>query len=442
MVTPNNTLQNVQTYQKAELGWLQNSFYALDATNKKFQNFQDEIAQLGTAVTFDAQPRYLAKAGLVIDQQPSVQRLYTLAVTQAYNISAGYTDQQFLYNVEDYMDRFGKSAVEEIGSNIEADVLLNFISGVVVLDPQNANFGQQQVHSGPFRFYGDGLTAINSYQQLAKGVSYFDEFGAAKFNRRGVIPQLSVPDIVGTGANQFAPRRNDDILRTWLLGNYAGVDCEWATSNLLPIHVSGTIGNQTAPNNVLTVVSTNDPTGANVTQIVCTEPLASTDANAIKAGDLVQFVDGVSGKPNMRFLTFTGHRVCGAPVQAKITADAATVAGTVTITIETIGGVGLVWADNANKNLNNAISAGMQLQVMPSHKAGCIDSGDQFYLGMPKLPDESPYQTSIMQDPDSGATIRHYWGSQFGQNNRAYVRDAIWGSFLVPENSMRILFPL
>ena len=69
-------------------------------------------------------------------------------------------------------------------------------------------------------------------------------------------------------------------------------------------------------------------------------------------------------------------------------------------------------------------------------------SGDQFYLAMPRLPDESPFTTSNMVDTDSGAAIRHYFGSQFGMNNRAYVRDSVWGSTLVAENSLRYAFPL
>jgi hypothetical protein len=144
----------------------------------------------------------------------------------------------------------------------------------------------------------------------------------------------------------------------------------------------------------------------------------------------------------MRFLSFIGHAVTNQPVQFRAIADAATVAGTVTVQIQTINSVGLVWAQNQNQNLNNAISAGMQVVPLPSHRAGLLHSGDQFYLAMPQLPDESPFTTVNMQDPDSGASIRHYFGSQFGQNNRAYVRDEIHGSCLVPENSMRIIVPM
>ena len=440
MTTPVNVLQTVQTYQKAELAWLLNSFVGISMSNKKFKNFNDLTANLGDTVTFDTTPRYISYAGLQITEQPSVQRVQSLVCSQALNVSAAYTDQQFIFNVRDYMDRFGMSAMKELGSKIEADILKNFISGVRVNDPQNANFQSLQVNSGPFRFYGDGVTPINSYTQLAQSVANFVDFGAATHKMMGILPVATIPAIIGTGLNQFAISRNNEIANSWELGKFSNTD--WYESNLLPTHVSGTIGNTAAPNNLMTVVSTNDPTGVNVTTITFTEPTSGTDADAIKAGDLFQFVDGISGKPNMRFLTFIGHEVSAQPVQFRATADAATVAGSVTVTIQTINGVGLVWAQNQNQNLNNAIAAGMKVIPLPSHKAGILMSGDQFYMAMPRLPDESPFTTVNMTDTDSGASIRHYFGSQFGMNNRAYGRDAIWGSTLVAENSLRFCFPL
>ena len=440
MAVPVNVLQTVQTYQKAELAWLLNSFVGINLANKKFKNFNDLVANLGDTVTFDTTPRYISYAGLVITEQPSTQRVQSLICSQAANVSAGYTDQQFIFNVRDYMDRFGMAAMKELGTLIEGDILRNAVSGVVVNDPQNANFGSAQVNSGPFRFYGDGVTPINSFQQLAQSIANFEDFGAATHKMCGLLPVSNIPAIVGSGLNQFAVNRNNELAMKWELGPFAGSD--WYESNLLPTHVSGTIGDTASPNNIMTVVSTNDPTGANVTQITFTEPTGGTDANAIKAGDLFQFNDGVAGQPNMRFLTFIGHKVSQQPVQFRAIADAATVAGSVTVSVQTINSVGLVWAQNQNQNLNHAIAAGMKVTPLPSHRAGLLMSGDQFYLAMPRLPDESPFTTVNMQDPDSGASIRHYFGSQFGLNNRAYVRDAIWGSTLVAENSMRYAFPL
>lgn len=438
--TPINILQTVQTYQKAELAWLLNEFVAINKTNKKFRNFNELVANLGDTVTFDTTPRYISYAGLVITEQPSVQRVQSLVCSQAANVAAAYTDQQFIFNVREYMERFGMSAMKELGSIIETDILKNFTSSVVINDPQNANFGSPQINSGPFRFYGNGSLPINSYTQLAQAVANFEDFGAAKHDMMAILPVANIPAIIGSGLNQFAINRNNDDAMSWELGRFANT--EWNTSNLLPLHISGTIGNTAAPNNVMTIVSTNDPTGQNVTAITFTEPTGGTDANAVKAGDLFQFNDGVSGQPNMRFLTFIGHQPTQQPVQFRAIANAGTVAGTITVLVQTINGVGLVSAQNQNQNINNVIAAGMTVTPLPSHRAGILMSGDQYYLAMPSLPDESPFTTVNMRDPDSGAAIRHYFGSQFGLNNRAYVRDSIWGSTLVSENSMRLIFPM
>ena len=439
--TPVNILQTVQTYQKAELAWLLNSFVGISVSNKKFQNFNDLVANLGDTVTFDTTPRYISYNGLVITEQPSVQRLQSLICSQAANVAAAYTDQQFIFNVRDYMDRFGMAAVKELGSLIEADILRNFISGVRVNNPQSPTYGALQTQSGPFRFYGDGVTPINSFTQLAQSVANFEDFGAATHKMMAILPVPNIPAIVGTGLNQFATQRNDDIAYDWMLGTFANT--EWYESNLLPIHVSGTIGNSVGAANILTLVSTNDPTGQNVTQITfSTDASVGNDANAIKAGDLLEFIDGVSGQPNLRFLTFIGHQVSSQKVQFRATADAVSSGNSVTVSLQTINNVGLVSYQNQNQNLNAALAAGMQVSVVPSHRAGILMSGDQFYLAMPRLPDESPFTTVNTTDPDSGASIRHYFGSQFGMNNRAYVRDAIWGSSLVAENSLRYCFPL
>lgn len=436
MAVPSNILQTVQTYQKAEMAFLLNSFCGIHLANKMFQNFQDKVANLGDTVTFDLMPRYLSYNGLVITQQPSAQRVQTLTCSQASNVSASYTDQQFLFNVRDYMDRFGFAAIKELGSLIEGDILRNIVSGVRINDPQNANFGQMQTNSGPYRFYGDGVTAINSFGQLAQALANFRDYGADTVNTIGILPMTNVPSIVNSGLNQFAINRNNELAEKWELGSFS--DCTWYESNLLPIHVAGNVGNATSPSNILTVISTNDPTGQNVTQLTLSGATAN-DVDAIKAGDMLEYNDGVSGQPNMRYLTFIGHQVSNQKVQFRVTADAAANgSGNVTVSIFPA----LVWAQTQNQNLNNAIAAGMKVTVAPSHRAGIIMSGNPLYLAMPKLPDERPYDTITQTDEDSGVSIRHYFGSQFGQNNRAYVRDAIWGSTLVPERCQRILFPL
>lgn len=433
MSLPNNSLQNVELFVKADLAWMLNEFVFIGASNKKFKNFNQDKGNLGDKITFDLAPRYLSYNGLVVTQQPSAQRPMELVCSQAENVTSAYSDQQFIFNVEEYIDRFGMAGAKELGSSIESDIARNIISGVRINDPQNENYGQIQNDSGPYRFYGNGVDAINSFTQLAQAIANFEDFGAATDNLMGILPRTYIPSIVGTGLTQFATERNNELAKNWMIGEFSG--CKWAKSNLLPTHTAGNVGED---NTTLTLVSTNDATGANVTELVFSGA-TNNDADAIKSGDLAQFQDNVGSFKNLRFRTFIGHTVSNQPVQFRILNDVgATSGGQVTIQVFPA----LVWAQNANQNLNVALQAGMTIKILPSHKAGVIWSGNPFYVAMPELPDLDPYKTVTQMDKNSGASIRHYFGSGLGNNTRIYVRDSIWGSKLVPENSMRLIFPL
>jgi hypothetical protein len=433
-VTPTNILQQVQTYQRSSLGLLLNLCCHISTANTKFKDFNSIQANLGSSVSFDLPPRFTTTAGLVASFQPSVQRVLNLNCDQANNTSFAVTAQQRIFNLEkgeeDYMKVFGKSAIAELANLVESNIALNWASSVVSQTDSTTN-----TFSGPYRFYGDGSTAINSYQQLASAVMYFKNYGAVAEGMKVYLPDSIIPAIVGGGLNQFAPKRNDDIAMSWEVGSFGTPVVDYYQSNLMPIHVSGTTG---VSAQTLTVVSTNDPTGQNVTQITVSGATAS-DANAVFAGDMFQFKDGVSGKPNMRYLTFVGHTQSANPVQVRATASAgANGSGNVVLTITPA----LNWAGGANQNLNNAITAGMQLLTFPSHRCGGILGGDALFMAMPQLPEQRPYDTANEYDPETGASLRLCYGSQFGQNQTGMIYDETHGSVIVPEYSMRLMIPL
>jgi hypothetical protein len=428
MGLPTNILQTVQTYQESELAYLLNLSCFVSTSNTRFKDFEKLEANLGDTVTFDLPPRYVTTNSLVATFQPSQQRVQNLTVDQAVNTSYTFTNQQFIFNVREYMDRFGKSAVTEISSNVEANIALNAVSGVI-----SQTTGQPDITSGPYRFYGDGVTSINSFGQLANALAAFRNYGAVKDKLKFYLSDIAVPQIVNSGLNQFVMDRNEELAMSWMVGNWMGV--EFYQSNLLPIHVSGTVG---TGGRVLTLVSTNDPTGNNVTQLTFSDTTAN-DPGSILSGDLLQFQDGVANQPNMRYLTFIGHVPSAQPVQFRAIANAATVANSITINVFPA----LVWAGgNPNQNLNNPLAAGMQVKALPSHRAGLIVGGDALFLGMPRLPDQAPFPTANESDPDTGVSLRLTYGTLFGQNQFGWIHDIVWGSTLVPEYSMRIIFPL
>jgi hypothetical protein len=434
MAFPTNILQQVQTYQRSSLGYLQNLCCFLSNANKKFKDFEKIVDNLGSVVTFDLPPRATTVQGLVASFQPAVQRLQSLAVTQSSNSSFTVTNQERIFNVDktsqSYMVEFGKAFTQELAASIEIDIAKNATSHV--MDQQT---GQLQTNSGPYRFFGNGITPIDSYQQLQQAVVNFKNYGAVSEGMKVYLPDTKIPAIVGSGLNQFAPMRNNDIAMSWEVGNFGTPRVDYYQSNLLPIHEAGGVGNR---QDLLTVVSTNDPTGANITQITFSGVTVANDPEAVLSGDLLQFQDNVGSFKNMRFLTFIGHTVSDQPVQVRATADAAATSGNVTVNIFPALSV----AAGGNQNLNQNILAGMQVKFLPRHRAGLIVGGNAFYLAMPTLPPQEPFPSHAEYDKTTGASIRLTYGTLFGQNQMGLIYDAIWGSTLVPEYSMRLAFPV
>jgi hypothetical protein len=406
-----NILQAVQTYQASSLGMLQNLYAFLATCNKKFKDFNSLTANLGSTVTFDLPPRMVATPGLVVSTfHAAQQRVQSLTVDKSSKVDFAFTAEELIFNIDnnDYRRKFELSAMTELGAEIEADVA-------------------REIINSPYRFYGDGKTPINSYGQLASALAYFRNYGSANSNVRGYLDDIAVPTIINTGLSQFVINRNNETANSWELGRFS--NCEWYQSNLLPTHDAGTVGNDGI---VLTVVSIS-PDG---TQLTVSG--AGTDADAIKAGDLLQFSDNVSGQPNIRYRTFTGHKPSQNPVQVRATADAVSSADSMTINIFPAL---ISTAGDINQNITVPIASGMELTALPSHRRGMICGGDAMFLGMPMLPDQAPFPTANKADEESGASIRFTQGSTFGQNQTGFIYDSIWGKTFVPEYCFALIFP-
>lgn len=414
MAVPANILQQVQTYQLSGLAFMQNLNCFISSSNTKFKDFDRFTANLGDTVTFDLPPRFVVNNSLVVNWQPADQRVQSLTVNKEGSVPYEFTAQQFIFNVQEYMARFGKGAIIELGAKIEADVAQNCVSNT-------------------YRFYGNGITPINSFGQLGEMMAYFRNFGSIAYDYEGYLDDIAVSAIVNSGLNQFAPGRNDKMAMSWEVGKFD--DCEWYRSNLLPVHYSGNVG---VNGTVLTVLSTTLDANGAVTAITFSGA-GTSDGSAVFQYDKFQFSDGVSGQVNLRALTFVGHNISRNPVQFAATAAAASDgSGHVTVSITPA----LQVAPVNSQNINTAILAGMQVTALPSHRAGLITSGKPLFLAMPQLPDQYPFPTGNAYDPDTGVSMRQYYGVQFGNNAMGMVYDCIWGSTLVPENSMMIAFPL
>lgn len=418
MPVPDNFLVNVKTYQDAELAYLQNLYCFIATTNKKFENFTTLTANLGESVMFKLPTRMTTTKSLVATFQPVEQRFRTLTIDQQVSSSCAFTDQQRVENVKDYMREFGMPSVNEIGADIEATIARNCLTNT-------------------YRFY-NGTGGITSYTQLAQALAQFRNYGSANGRAKGYLADMVVPGVIGGSLGQFVLDRNERAANSWELGSFS--NCDWYQSNMMPVHIAGSVGRNTTPaNNIMTVVSStfNGP-GNSIDTITFSVLTGASDADCIKQYDRIEFND-IAGQPLLRYLTFIGHKVSQNKVQIQATANAASTAGSqVTITINPP----LQVLPTAEQNINTPIVAGMTATVMPSHRSGLITAGDPFFLAMPRLPDTTPFPGSSAVDPETGASLRMYYGHGLGDNTNGMIHDAIYGSDLVPEYSMAILQPI
>lgn len=416
MATPNNTLINVATYNDAFLAGLQNQNCFVGTSNTRFNNFQNISGQLGQTVTYDRNPRVTVTKSLVAQWQPADQRILSLTVDKPYLVGLQFTDEQVIFNdVRSYMDKWGKSSLMNIGGQVEADIA-------------------QVCETTPYRFYGDGKTAINSYNQLASVVTQQKNFGSAG-DFKGYIPLSVQTAVVSSGLNQFVMDRNERIANSWEVGAFSG--CEWYTSNLLPVHYSGTAGET---GNVLTVVSTTtDATGGVIAITFQATGNVPNDLNFVKKYDRFQFQDGIPNLPNMRFLTFTSYKPTECPLQFLATADAAT-DGASRVTVNITPPLRVLVGNE--QNITSPIVADLQVKAMPSHRVGMVTTGNPLFVAMPALPETSPFTSSRASDKESGVGMRTYHGYMFGMGASGIVHDCIMGYSLDADYSIAILFPL
>ena len=415
MPTSDNILTQVITYQESGLAFLQNLNCFISTANTKFKDFDKLEANLGSTVSFDLPPRFTVTNSLVATFQPAAQRVHNLTCEEQGSVSYAFSEQQFLFNVRDYMEKFGKGAIKELSAQIEANVA-------------------QLCVTAPYRFYGDGVAQISTYQQLAAAWAMFDEYGSAKDNRKGYLHNLAIPGIINSGLQQFALERNNKDAMSWELGRFD--ECDWYRSNLLPVHTAGSEGQAASTLTVVSVTKDSDDAVISITFSGCA---AANDADSVKQYDKFQFDDGVAGQPNLRYRTFIGHQVSGSPVQFKATANAGSTAGSqVTVLIDPP----LKASAGRNQNINFEIAAGMEVSVLPSHRAGMLTAGNPLFLAMPTLSKQTPFPTANQSDKDTGVSMRMYFGTLFGQNQQGIVHDCLWGKTLPGEYAMSMIFPL
>lgn len=444
--TPTNFFQNVPTYQKLSIAYMSNQNYTIKYGNHMAENIANLTGNLGTTLNYMVAPMSTTSRNLAAPPTSIAQKLQPLTVDQQFKNSQAISDIQFLFNFDrnSYEKIQGKANSISIATEVELASMQNAISQMPSYDDK-ANVTGVHSEQGPYRFFGNGLTDISSVTKMAEMAYAFKEIGFAHDKFHAILPSSAVSQLISTQLAQFTTERNNRASASWELGSLKGiVGLEFFESNLMPQHLAGQVGQAEAPANVVTVVSTNSATGENVTEITVTvDASLSNTADAFKIGDMGQFVQGVAGKTDIRQVTTYGKKVTHLPAQLLIVSNAETVGTSTTIKLRTTNGLGLCWqAGNPNQNISAPIVAGTKIQFMPSHNAGLLHSGDQLYVATPKLPSTSPYEHSIYTDPDSMLSLRWYTGFDPQYTVHQITMDMVAALGLLPNNCMRIMFPL
>lgn len=413
-VTSENILQQVQLYNDTSMALLENTTAILSMVNTKLKDFQNLRGNLGASTQIELPSRFTTVNSLVLSPQAVEQRFATLTVNQQASTSFPFTAEQFVYGAEEYINSFGRSAIANLGSQMETNI-------------------SKLAETSPYRFFGDGYTPFSSFLQIAQALTRFRNFGAASHQMKCILPDFLFPAVANSGQNQFVTDRNEQLAKTWMIGSFGG--CEFYSSNLLPLHEAGTEGTQ---GSVLTVVSTTRDADGAIIAITFSGTNAANDPNSIKIHDRFQFNDGVSGFKNTRFRTWTAYAPSISPVQFKSTSNVMSSAtNTVVVNLD----IPLQATAGINQNITQDILPGMQVSVMPSCYNGLLVAGDPLYVGMPDMPSQSPFASANTRDPQTGIAMQMYHGVQIGQNSRVIAYNQIWGQVLPPEYGMSFLVP-
>ena len=434
-----NALIAVEAIANSGLQVLQRHDPFLMLSNKKFQNFSTTVAGVeGTTVRYQLPPKInvASNQGLGnVSFDAFSQRVQAIVCDQT-EVAA------YAFSSED-LALFSRATTRAAAIEL-ADRMTGF--GIAdsafssIAQKMSFNLAQKYTESS-YRFYGDGLTAINSQLQIAEAVNSMKDFGVGGGGEfKCVLPLTDSAPIVNSMLSQFVTRRNDDRAYDWELGKFNNTN--FYNSAMIPIHYSGDTGTGGHIGTIQSVTSNIDPVTDEEFSVVtifwATAP--QNDANAVRPGDLFQVLDE-PGIANARFLNTAGHTETNQPVQFASRGGHSTAAGVTTITTKNLL---LHDATNASpfRNVNRDL-VGLTVKGLPNHRRGLIWNNDALYMAMPKLGDLGPgAQTAVATDSMSGASIRCAYGTILAEQQVGYILSSLYGIGAARDYLTAVIFPV
>lgn len=452
MATDNQLFQ-VSTLQETATGILQDTTPQLSPaiSNWKFEGYQNWPAQRGPTINFKKPSKartYREYPTQSTPIDPIEERIQPLTVNLVTTTSFAFEPlESTFFDYKQIAQQHLRTCALAIGTDAAMDV-------------------NKIIESSTYRFYSPGISYTSStpvITRLGSTGSYMDMM--AEFRSYGFVPDKAVflcdfktsSALCNQALTLFTVNRNDSVVKSWELPMLNNTSLY--QTNILQPHISGAIGDAVSSGNpvllqVQTVTTQSDGGVSQITfqPVTGNFPVSTTGA---KANDVFQFVD-VSGAPKVRFLTFNSFVGTDLPVQCRVTQDAASTATAITLNFSPalyFNDGSVSGYDRLKDNITAKIVAGMQVQIMPSHRVGLVMSGQPIYIAAPKIPTTANlfvqqgvninYNMSAnSMDQETGVSILLQAGTRFPSTTMEWFATMQYGVTAIPEQMMRVLLPL
>lgn len=420
---PNNIFEEVQQIANMSVLAITSASPVLEHANYKPGEIISGPGNRSASARYFKQGRSSVTNSLTSNFEGIIDRFDDIAINQPASASLALTDSEVLYETKgpvtvdeaakNGFNGYLKPKLREMGQNINNRVIDVF-------------------RTKTWRFYGSPTSPINTYNQLVKGVNRLRLYGTTGEMSKAFLPMSVIPDIIQNGAGDFAVNRNNKDLEGWELST--SYRTNWYECDFMPQQDAGNVGKN---GTTLTVVSVTTDSNGGVTSITFSGASAS-DNDAIKAGDKFQFLDNVSGHPNLRMTQFVGHGTIMHPVQNCVVSNAASDgAGIVAVTlVEPLQG-----SAGQLQNINHPIVAGMQVKFLGDHTVGLVMQGNPLLVAMADLPSKNPFSSASVRDPDTGVSLRLTYGSAAFTDETGWAYNALFGMSLDGDNALAYIFP-
>ena len=112
-----------QIITKESLMILENNLVAANRVNRKFEN---QFVKIGSSLTIRKPNRFVVSQGAALQVQDIAEPSVTITVDKQRHVDFQFTSQDLTLTVEDFSERYLKTAMASLANQVDYDVLQNF----------------------------------------------------------------------------------------------------------------------------------------------------------------------------------------------------------------------------------------------------------------------------------------------------------------------------